>query len=124
MKVHPTLHALADRDRHADIRKGGQVYDVETVSLNDLLDQHDAPAVIDYLSIDTEGSELEILRALDFSARAIHVITVEHNATPQRAEIHELLTGHGYRRMFENLSRWDDWYVHRAAPLAQPPTTS
>jgi FkbM family methyltransferase len=38
-----------------DIRQTNKIHDVVTVSLDDLLDEHNAPAVIDYLSIDTEG---------------------------------------------------------------------
>jgi FkbM family methyltransferase len=38
---------------------------VETISLTDLLDLYKAPAFIEYLSLDTEGSELEILKGLD-----------------------------------------------------------
>ena len=36
-------------------------------------------AEIDYLSVDTEGSEFEILKALDFSRWRFAVVTVEHN---------------------------------------------
>lgn len=89
----------------------GSSYDVETVSLNDLLAQHDAPAVIDYASIDTEGSEFDILDALDFDRWSFRVMTVEHNHAPQREDIHGLLTSKGYRRVLEEVSRFDDWYV-------------
>lgn len=83
---------------------------VETVSLRDLLVEHRAPEIVDYLSVDTEGGEVEILKAFDFSYR-FRVITVEHNFDPAaRADIHALLTSHGYRWEFENFSRWDDWY--------------
>ncbi|MCA6282394.1 MAG: FkbM family methyltransferase, partial [Phenylobacterium sp.] len=69
------------------------------------------PRRIDYLSIDTEGSELDILQALDFDAWEIRLIMVEHNFTPKRREIHGFLTAKGYRRKFETLSNVDDWYV-------------
>ena len=56
-----TIAEFSDRDHHAEARKNGETYDVKTISLNDLLEKYDAPQTIDYLSIDTEGSEFEIL---------------------------------------------------------------
>ena len=88
----------------------GKRYAVETVSLGDLLAQNGAPSRIDYLSLDTEGSELRILKAFDFDAIDVGLITVEHNFTAQRAEIHSLLTSKGFVRKFEALSVVDDWY--------------
>lgn len=93
----------------------GTSYKVLTVSLNDLLAEHAAPPEIDYLSIDTEGSEFAILSAFDFSSHNIRIITVEHNyVTENRQAIFELLTSHGYVRVFEPFSAWDDWYVRPA----------
>jgi len=86
-------------------------YQVPTISLNDLLRRHGAPAEPDYLSIDTEGSEFAILRELDFARFAFKVITCEHNHTPKREQIRQLLESAGYRRKHEDLSRFDDWYV-------------
>lgn len=109
--VHSTIDAYSDGDLHAESRRGGTRYEVETVSLNDLLAQHGAPRRIDYLSVDTEGSELDILRAFDFDAWEVGLISVEHNYTARRDGLFELLTGKGFRRKFEALSRADDWYV-------------
>jgi hypothetical protein len=67
--------------------------------------------VIDYLSIDTEGSEYEILANFDFSKHRFRVITCEHNYTQERDKIHTLLTEKGYLRKFEDVSQFDDWYV-------------
>lgn len=91
-------------------RHKAQSYSVQTISLNDLLIKHQAPAVMDYLSIDTEGSELEILSQLDFARFKFRCITCEHNFGSTRQAIHELLTSHGYQRKFEDISRFDDWY--------------
>ena len=77
----------------------------------DLLVSNSAPYEIDYLSIDTEGSEFEILNAFDFSKFNIKVITCEHNFTENRAGIYDLLSKNGYRRVMEEVSFFDDWYV-------------
>ena len=63
--------------------KTNKLNKVETISLNDLLKKFNAPKYIDYLSIDTEGSEFEILSSLDFS-KYISVITCEHNYSSKR----------------------------------------
>ena len=106
-----TIDAFSGHDRHFDKRVEGTHYEVETVSLNDLLVHWNAPRRIDYLSVDTEGSELEILRAFDFDAWDVRLISVEHNHHPdQRGRLFELLASKGYERRFENLSRDDDWY--------------
>jgi hypothetical protein len=95
-------------------------YDVRTVSLNDLLKNFGAPRKIDYLSIDTEGSEYIILSSFDFSKYDISVITVEHNSGEQRDSIHRLLSRNGFVRIFEEISSCDDWYIHDSTPHLDP----
>ena len=107
-----TLGAFSQEDGHRRLRESANWQTVNTVSLNDLLERHRAPAVIDYLSIDTEGSELEILNAFDFGRHTFSVITCEHNFSSRRKDIYDLLGRNGYVRVFAGLSRWDDWYVH------------
>lgn len=106
-----TIDNLSSRDGHAPSRVNGDRYEVPTISLLDLLAQSSAPRTIDYLSIDTEGSEPDILAAFDFARYDIGIITVEHNYTPNRQLLHQLLVANGYERRFEALSQWDDWYV-------------
>jgi FkbM family methyltransferase len=108
-----TIDALSKSDFHAKRRNEGKRYTVETISLRDLLRAHDAPRSIDYLSIDTEGSEFAILESFLPSYYEVRIITVEHNYTDQRSRIHGLLTSRGYNRVFEELSAWDDWYIKR-----------
>ena len=106
-----TIDALSGSDLHSEARKKGRVYSVDTVSLTDLLEEHGAPAEIDYLSIDTEGSEYAILEGFDFNRYRFKVITCEHNYTPLRDKLYALLVKNGYRRKFEKLSQFDDWWV-------------
>lgn len=114
-----TVGTFANRiDAHATARTTCETYDVETITLADLLLAHNAPRQIDYLSIDTEGSEYSILSHFDFDAFDINVITVEHNYVQRdRDQIHRLLTSKGYVRTFEKFSQWDDWYVRKVSLL-------
>jgi FkbM family methyltransferase len=105
------IYDYAFNDMHSEARRSkGVTYKVDTISLKDLLDKHDAPNVIDYISIDTEGSEYSILKAYDFS-RVFKVISVEHNSTYQKPMIDSLLTSYGYVNVFPEESKWDGWYV-------------
>ena len=106
-----TLDTFSNLDGHHELRQIGQKYPVKTISLTDLLDKYSAPKHIDYLSIDTEGSEFDILNAFDFERYSIGVITCEHNYTAAREKIYKLLIPKGYIRKSEKISRWDDWYV-------------
>jgi len=108
-----SLEKYAYNDMWADKRKEGYSYEVSTISLSDLLNKYNAPEIIDYISIDTEGSEFDILNAYDFS-RTFKVITVEHNYTDNREKIYDLLSSKGYVRILEDISKWDDWYVHKS----------
>jgi FkbM family methyltransferase len=111
-----TLDQFSKSDKWAEQRSGGEKYLVETVSLNDLLSQHQAPNCIDYMSIDTEGSEFEILSHFNFEKYDVRVITVEHNHTDSKNKIYSLLSSKGYVRKFESLSQFEDWYVKTYQP--------
>ncbi len=106
-----TIDIYKSSDLFDKARKSSFNYSVGTISLLDLLDKYNAPQIIDYLSIDTEGSEFEILSNFDFDKYKFRVITCEHNYTTAREKIHSLLKKNGYVRVLENISQFDDWYV-------------
>lgn len=90
----------------------GNTYQVSTLSLQDLLEYHNAPREIDYMSIDTEGSEYAILSNFDFSKYDIKIFTIEHNyLEPRRTEIRALMTMKGYDLIDPSISSQDDWFV-------------
>ena len=106
-----TISSYNAEDFHGEERKTGTTYDVGTISLNDLLEKYNAPKIIDYLSVDTEGSEFEILSNVDLDKFQFTVITCEHNFTAAREKIFSMLSRKGYVRKWEKLSKFDDWYV-------------
>jgi len=98
-------------DSHSKKRSKSLIYQVETISLIDMLRKFNAPKLIDYLSIDTEGSEYKILQSLDFNQYQFKVITCEHNFNENRNKIFNLLIKNGYSRKFQDISKYEDWYI-------------
>jgi len=81
-----------------------------TLSLTDCLKRLNAPTAIDYMSLDTEGSEYEILSTFDFDTYKISYIGLEHNfQEPKRANIKNLLLSKGY--VYHRSVAHDDDYV-------------
>ncbi|MEO9324927.1 FkbM family methyltransferase [Nocardioides sp. C4-1] len=109
-----TIGGFGADDHHREVRENYVSHQIATITLHDLFEEAGAPAVVDYLSIDTEGSEVAILRAYDFAARSIRLICVEHNEV-HRDELFEMLTAQGYERKWPDLSGHDDWYVLRGS---------
>ena len=119
MRELSTLTDFAAADGHAKRRRDAETFEVETISLDDMLAEHGAPEGFDYLSIDTEGSELAILTAFDMARYRPKVVTVEHNHTPNRDKLYTLLTGHGYTRVMTEVSLFDDWYLAPGVALPE-----
>ena len=106
-----TINFFKKSDQHKNLRKNSYQYEIETISLQKLLDNFSAPKHIQFLSIDTEGSEYEILKEFDFSKYTFSILLVEHNFTEKRDLIYRLLSKNGYLRVLDNISNVDDWYV-------------
>jgi len=87
---------------------GGQckLLQLPAVNINEVLKKHDVTHV-DFLSLDTEGSELEILKSIDFSRLTIDVITVENNF--DEPIVRDFLEAHGFT--YVTRLHVDDVYV-------------
>ena len=104
-----TLYKYLGKDKHE--HRSARMYEVPTITLLNLLEKYNAPKIIDFLSIDTEGSEFDIIQNFDFNLYKFKVITIEHNFTDSREKIYNLLTVNGYRRILEFFSGHDDFYI-------------
>ena len=66
-----------------------------------------------YISIDTEGSEYEILKSFNFNTYRPKVFTIEHNFTDLQTGINDLMKSNNYERIFSKLTAFDAWYVSK-----------
>jgi FkbM family methyltransferase len=112
--VYGTISAFESSDKHAEKRSAyrelGSTARFRTKSLNTFLESCGAPREIDYLSIDTEGSELDILKAFDLKYWRVKTMTVEHNfVEPRRTQLRSLLQSYGYK---VQEAKFDDWFWH------------
>lgn len=90
-----------------------RTYDVDTISLTDLFVEKGVPEVVDFMSLDTEGGEADILRGLDLNKYTVGVIAVEHNLdAATQADLDSVLMPQGFRKVLPHVSAVDAWYVH------------
>ena len=104
-----TIKEFSNSDLHK--RKKKIEYEIESITLNEIFKDYLNTHYIDFLSLDTEGSEYTILKELDHNEYRFGLICVEHNFTNNREKINTLLIKNGYRRVYENFSKWDDFYI-------------
>jgi FkbM family methyltransferase len=84
---------------------------VACLPLADILEQCRAPAVIDYLSVDIEGSEWEVFREFPFDRYSFRALSIEG---PDQ-DIRDLFLAHGYREV-ANRHAENDWDLHFLGP--------
>ena len=112
-----TLDAFKESDKlsmpantNTRIKSGKNIF-VKTISLNDVIQKNFEGKTPSYISIDTEGSEYQILSTFDFSKFRPVCFTVEHNFTNQHEKIDDLMKTNNYIRVFKNITAFDAWYV-------------
>ena len=113
----PDLSGLKNsfnKDENDKFRKDSKIHQVDTITLNDLIDQNAPNQKINYISIDTEGSEYEILQNFNFKKHSVDIFTIEHNFIENKRDaIFNLMIQNDYLRVFQNLSQFDDWYIKK-----------
>lgn len=103
-----------DIDKYKDtVDRNKTSIQVNTISLLDVLEKANAPPFIEYMSLDTEGSEFEILKNFNFEKYKFGLIDIEHNfIEPRRTMIKNLLLSKGY--IYKGQNKWDDMYRHNS----------
>ena len=104
-----TIKGYENNGGHPRVIK--EQYKVESVSLTDLLDNYNAPKIIDFISIDTEGTEFSILESFNFNKYKFAIIVCEHNYSSNRQKVFDLLSERGYRRIWSEFTQFDDWFI-------------
>ena len=97
-------------------------------TLDSVLESVNANKEIDYLSIDIEGQEYNVLQCFNFDKWNIKLMTVEHNlylnGPEEKNKLYELLTKNNFIRAFDNVvcldphpsvygKPYEDWYINR-----------
>jgi FkbM family methyltransferase len=83
-------------------------------TLSYLLDKHNMHK-IDFLSIDVEGAELDILKGIDFDKNKIRVIDVEDNYADTFWKIDEFLRSKGFKQLC--VLSGDKVYINENYPI-------
>lgn len=107
---HEMLSGITEDINHHKgiVEKESKPIKINTITFTELLDECQAPSIMDFLSLDTEGSELKILKSLDHNKYKFLYMTIEHNYTPLRHEIKDYLISNNYEYVGGN--RHDDIY--------------
>ena len=88
----------------------GRVVPMVTYTLTEILDKANAPNIIEFLSLDTEGTELDILKGIDWNKYRFLYMCIEHNyEEPRRTEVRKFLESKGYQFIRDNA--WDDDFI-------------
>jgi FkbM family methyltransferase len=98
--------------KHRDQVSAAPMAEFVTATLDEILEKAKAPKWIDYMNIDVEGAEYEVLRGFSLDRYSVGAFTIEHNYEVEKRDlIRKLLEAKGYVRV----RSWevDDWYVHR-----------
>jgi uncharacterized protein (DUF2344 family) len=89
--------------------------------LNDIFIANNSPNVIDYLSIDTNGTEDKVLEGIDFTKYTFNVITVETSSIIEKQKkIDNILTSNGYilhQSIVMSDELCDNLYIHNSILL-------
>lgn len=95
------------RTKREITRYGGTINNIicRTYNINSLLQKHNITAV-DYLSIDIEGGELEVLNSINFKKHYFKLITVENNYNDEKLK--HFMKTKGFFYLFKYGS--DDFY--------------
>ncbi|MNV79660.1 hypothetical protein D3C71_1732230 [compost metagenome] len=106
-----SLSQFASGDHHD--RSVFVEHQVESVAVGQLLKDSGIRQDVDYISIDVEGPDVEILEAVLVAGYRPQVLTIEHNRVEERIEKIKSLLRDDYEVVLSSASNWDLWAVEK-----------
>lgn len=101
LEYHNTTEHKERIERESD--NNMEYIEVDTITFEELMSNYKNINHIDFMSLDIEGGELDVLRSIDFDKYSFGLITVEYNENYN--EILELMNSKGYKKLMDN--HWD-----------------
>jgi len=108
-----------ESDCDGSIRADGELT-IEAITIKKLIEENNVPKIIDYISLDVEGAEYDILTKFPFEEYEVILWTIEHNSHLDegelKAKIRGIMTNNGYAIVPESISgrilKFEDWYIN------------
>ena len=104
-----------ERHRKDNVMEYERVLRVKVTTLDAVLDAAKIPR-IDFLSVDTEGTEIDVFRGFDLRKRRPALVLVEDPVLD--LELHRHLEASGYRLI--RRTGFNNWYVPADSPARAP----
>ena len=102
---HAQVSTLSDEFKQRVIHTHGDKYlepiKVETMPLKKLLVEYNSPDKIDFMSIDCEGSDMEVLQSMDWVRFEVNLVCIEHSM--DKTMLMEYMNSIGYSYYDETL---------------------
>lgn len=94
-----------------------KIHKVPAFTLSEIIDKYFPSKSLDFLSIDVEGEDLEILASIDFGKYEINSICVEHNNRIGSDEFLKYMDESGYTLVYNEYSGNDFWFIRQGPPV-------
>ena len=109
--THSGLGGIADTlGKWKEEAQKSPAVELTTVTLREILERHQAPTYIHFMSIDIEGAELDALKGIPLDSYRFGAMAIEHNEEePKRTDIINHLRTYGYQRV--HTYRQDDFFA-------------
>lgn len=89
-----------------------KIFNIETIKLDDLLEKNKIKKGFDFLSIDVEGNELEVLKGFNLKYWKPKIIIIEHNFNKYKMrKITKIIEEQGYKKELPIFSFHDFWFT-------------
>jgi len=111
------IHSSLNPDFFVAGMRKEDVIEVPARTLDDILEAAKAPTPIDFLSIDVENHEIEVLSGLTLTRWQPRLILIEDLAL--NLKLHHLLTSRGYK--WVRRTGLNGWYVPAGSPMTVSP---